>query len=217
MKRYASKFFFVFLALSLGLVISSEANAQLSIDFSTDGGINFGDDLNLTVGDTASVGVYLTDLDPNSRIAILGLQSFALNVVTDSTVSSITNATLQSPYEAVAGGGTFQTDGSFVWEASVPDTTPPTDAPRGFQILLGNFDVIGSGVGQSVFTATDINPDAAGWRLGERGDSADKDIFGEDETGTFSFTTNVVAVPEPSSTLIGLGLIAFGASRRRRR
>jgi hypothetical protein len=182
-------------SIVFGFAFSPFASADLAIQFSTNNGASFSNSLQYQEGDVATIEVYLTDSEVNGAVATDGLQAFELFVESSTSVSSITSASLQFPFED-SGGSTTASD-SFVWDAQ-----SFVGAPTGQQILLGSFDIIANTEGQSIFTASDNDTANDNWLRGG-------------SSGSFSFT--VVAVPEPSSLMLGMGLIALCASQRRRR
>ena len=186
-------------SIVFGFAFSPFASADLAIQFSTNNGASFSNSLQYQEGDVATIEVYLTDSEVNGAVATDGLQAFELFVESSTSVSSITSASLQFPFED-SGGSTTASD-SFVWDAQ-----SFVGAPTGQQILLGSFDIIANTEGQSIFTASDNDTANDNWLRG---------IFGAGSSGSFGFT--VVAVPEPSSLMLGMGLIALCASQRRRR
>lgn len=212
MKCYVSTFAISSIALVLGLVPSYQANADLAIQFSLDNGLSFDSEVRLLEGDTANIEVYLTDSDINGPIAGLqpgeGLLQFELFLEGDTNFSTITDAALVFPY----GGDSDVVDNSFTWDAF--NLVAPTP---GSQTLLGNFDIVANSQGPTVFTAGDSDLNNVDWLVGSSATSQtiEQALFGANGTDTFNFT--VVAVPEPSSILVGLGCVALAATRRRRR
>ncbi len=199
-------------ALMLGLFPISQTKADLAIQFSIDEGASFDTEIRLLEDDTATIGVYLTDSEINGPVTANGLQSFEFLLEADTMFSSITDAALEFPFENDPNGSSSFTSDSIDWDAEAFSFTP-----TGSQILLGNFEIVANAEGPTVFTASDTDTENNNWFLGSGGNSApiDDALFGTDGTNTFSLT--VVAVPEPSSMLVGFGLVALAASRRRRR
>lgn len=211
MKRFVSKAARLSFALMLGLVIHSSAEADLEIQFSVDEGASFDTAIELAEGDSANIQIYFTDSEITGPVSTNGLEAFELLVEADTAFLSITGAALQLPYEQVAMVPPAVSSDSFVWDAFGFSGTPIGD-----RILLGSFDIVANAAGQTVFTAGDNDLAEDDWLAGSGGGSTplDQTIFGPGGSGSFSFT--VTAVPEPSSILVGLSLIAFGASRRRK-
>lgn len=212
MKSFASTFAISSIALVLGLVPSYQANADLAIQFSLEKDGPFTSEIRLREGDTANIQVYLTDSAINGPVTGLndgeGLLQFELFLEGDTNFSTITGAAIEPTY----GGDSDVVDNSFTWDASNL-VAPSPDS----QTLLGNFDVVANSQGSTVYTAGDSDLNNVDWLVGSPGNSQtiEQALFGASGTDTYTFT--VVAVPEPSSILVGLGCVALAATRRRRR
>ncbi|MFK7737688.1 MAG: PEP-CTERM sorting domain-containing protein [Pirellulaceae bacterium] len=203
------------LLLCIGLIATSRAaHADLVISFSTDQGATFGSNFELQVDDDLTVGIFLRQTAPDDILTTEGLSSFGLDLVaTTSEFGEVANPSVNSQFDFEETS--METPTGFQWEyASASD-----EGVRASSVFLGEFDFASRSVGQTDFTLTDLfpgtGPGDASWFTSEITE-LDERIFGTGAAGSYQFSINSTAVPEPSSLLL-LGAIGAVATQVRRR
>ncbi|MCG8653849.1 MAG: PEP-CTERM sorting domain-containing protein [Pirellulales bacterium] len=193
----------------------SQASAGLIINFSTDGGSNFADEFDVNVGQSQTIGVYLSDTVPGGVLETDGLFSLALDAnAPTADFGKITAANVDTAAFDFALIDTF-TDTSLTWDAL--NLFNPIST--GQSILLGQFTFEATQLGTTSFAFADRQPGGdstvAGWLDGQS-QELDQQIFGPSAAQTFSLTIN--SVPEPSSmAILATASLAMSLAGRRRR
>lgn len=192
---------------------NSVAVGGIVLTFSVDDGVTFADSLTVPVGATSSIGIYLSDDDPNGLLATEGLFGFALSLSSSSTsFVSIDGATISTPFDAVFAD--TSTAGTISWDAAVLNNSPPVMS----KIHLGIIQLNGVRDGTTTLTFSDPEPGSttitANW-LTPASTVLDQAVFGIGGNDTVSLTIeSATSVPEPCGGACLLLLTLLLGARR---
>ncbi|MEL7337991.1 MAG: PEP-CTERM sorting domain-containing protein [Planctomycetota bacterium] len=215
MMRYNLRMFALCLMLAC---ICKPANAELTLAFSTDNGENFSDVFDVRTGESLRIGVYLQQSGGETILTSEALVAWGFGLTrSPSEFGAIADA-FSNPAFNFENHNVATTSG-FEWEYGESAAT----GIRGDEILLGSFQFDAIEEGITRFTVEDrlvgSGIENASWFTSAL-TPLDTEIFGETEEDTFRFSVNsITAIPEPSGTvlIVGIGLIAYVRRRRRNR
>ncbi|MEM9412538.1 MAG: hypothetical protein AAGA30_15595 [Planctomycetota bacterium] len=197
--------------------LSQNATADLILTFSNDDGVTFGDNLEITDGQTGVVSIYLAQTDPTTLLSVDGLTGFGLSVDLESTgAGTLVSSEVDSAFD-------------FVQTEEFTETTALLDAaaffnstPVASMVRLGSFEFSATRQGTATLSIGDIRPGDTSadvnWLSGT-GAELDQLVFGSGSANRFDLTLSVVPVPEPGyCTTIALlfGSLSTLSMRRKR-
>lgn len=196
---------------------SKPACADLILSFSADNGVSFSDSFTVAVDDSLTIGIYLQQTAPDTILTDEGMVGWGFDLTRDNVaLGSISNAAANSVYDFENHNVT--TAAGFEWEYGTTSTDPADF--QGSLFHLGSFQFDPTGEGSTLFTVEDRRVGTgfgnASW-LTPLANNFDEQLFGSGAAGSFQFSINATAVPEPSSLVLMSGVAAFGVLRRRRR
>ncbi|MEO1616235.1 MAG: PEP-CTERM sorting domain-containing protein [Planctomycetota bacterium] len=209
-----------FLAPTIFLLFAGHCSptfAGLTLNFSGDNGASFSDSFDAQVGDALTIGVYIQQTAPDTILTDDGMVGWGFDLTRDNVaLGSVSNAAANSVYDFENHNVTTST--GFEWEYGTTSTDPADF--RDSQFHLGSFQFNPMGGGSTLFTVQDRKIGTgfanSSWLTPSASDF-DEQLFGSGATGSFQFSVNVTAVPEPSSLVVISGVAGLCILRRRLR
>lgn len=215
------------LILFAALLTPSDVLGAYSIGFQS-GGTWVNDITGKAVGDVVNVSVYFQSsgddaltVDGAKGLIAMGLKGTFDPSLGDVTASAVNAAEFEKgPKTAIDNNA-----GNVTYVGSVDlDTRDPVAGNKGLAIWLGDYSYRIDNPGTNVFRFGDLDPSKPTVAEFAILDEAAGDIFELDPilfgTGLdFTYNLSITAVPEPSSMMLGLSALAFGAlvwQRRKR-
>lgn len=201
------------LAICFVLLMTGATQADLTVEFSVDGGASFTTTQTLTAGDTATIEVYLRDTEATGSLVNDGLFGFGLlGTGFDVSKGSRQNTAIDPVFDFSVDEST---ESEIRWNGNVFNNAAPT----GQDILLGSFDWVTSNAGTTVLSFSDIDPGSgtgnASW-VTAASEELDQRIFDPLSGGQLSYDLTIVAVPEPTAASFLLCFGVFCSVSRRR-
>lgn len=191
-------------------LIGSNANADLVVAFSDNGGDSFIDEALVTPGESIRIDVFAREVGDTTTLSEQGLAAMGLRGTFDSSFGQVESVQVANflllPETTIdASGGSFNLAGG----------DPTFSGIKGTQIGLGSFSFVANRIGSSAISFADLSP-GQGESDFTAGESPFDDLDPIFFSGGRTFSLTVTAVPEPGSVL-AFSLFAVGGLVYRRR
>lgn len=205
------------LIITMTMCLNSQVGADLVLGFSVDNGTTFSNDFNITTGDNLTIDIFARETSPNNELSSGGLVAFGFDLTSSPTGLGLISDATRNPLFDFENHNVPTATG-FEWEYGESANTGIGNGGDG-SVFLGNFQFNSTADGTTVFTIEDRSVGSgvgnANW-ITPTFDILDEQFFGPGAAGSFQFSINASAVPEPSTFTMCAGASMFFLMRRRR-